>query len=74
MRTVTLFVKKPLNLHASLTELGRVSRPVIQVAPMLFNGVDQQVTLIFTDADTLARFTADLNSVVAGIGIDIFTK
>jgi len=74
MRTATLFVKKPLNLHASLTELGRETRPVIQIAPVLFNGVDQQFTLIFTDADTLARFTADLNSVVAGIGIDIFTK
>jgi hypothetical protein len=74
MRTATLFVNKPLNLHASLTELGRETRPVIQIAPVLFDGVDQQFTLIFTDADTLARFTADLNSVVAGIGIDIFTK
>ena len=74
MRTATLFVKKPLNLHASLTELGRETRPVIQIAPVLFDGVDQQFTLIFQDADILARFTADLNSVVAGLGIDIFTK
>jgi hypothetical protein len=74
MRTATLFVKKPLNLGSSFLEVGQATRPVIKIAPVLFNLEDQQITLIFQDADILARFTADLNSVVAGIGIDIFTK